>query len=167
MRRIPSLAFAIAFVAASSLAALAQGWGPGSGSGRGMGPCAHGQNSTECCVPKKCGEACRLLEQSQRQRCTRCGPPEFHDGVHEQVSQATKNAKSRGRIIHARQEARRRGWVARHGHHRPASIDIRAADVISAGMVINNMSKNHIFEPDQVSEVAHNGHRRSDGGALS
>lgn len=48
MRRIPSLAFAIAFVAASSLAALAQGWGPGSGSGRGMGPCAQGQNSTEC-----------------------------------------------------------------------------------------------------------------------
>ena len=48
MRRIPALAFAIAIVAASSLAAVAQGWGPGNGPGRGMGPCAQGQNSTEC-----------------------------------------------------------------------------------------------------------------------
>ena len=48
MRRIPALAFAIAIVAASSLAAVAQGWGPGNGLGRGMGPCAQEQNSTEC-----------------------------------------------------------------------------------------------------------------------
>ena len=48
MRRIPALAFAIAIVAASSLAAVAQGWGPGNGPGRGMGPCAQGQNSAEC-----------------------------------------------------------------------------------------------------------------------
>ena len=48
MRRIPALAFAIAIVAASSLAAVAQGWGPGNGPGRGTGPCAQGHNSTEC-----------------------------------------------------------------------------------------------------------------------
>ena len=46
MRRIPAIAFAIAIVAASSLAAVAQGWGPGNGPGRGTGPCAQGQ--TEC-----------------------------------------------------------------------------------------------------------------------
>ncbi len=38
MRRIPSLAFAIAFVAASSLAALAQGWGPVVGPGAAWAP---------------------------------------------------------------------------------------------------------------------------------
>jgi hypothetical protein len=48
MRRISSLAFAVAMVVASSLAAVAQGWGPGNGPGRGIGPCAQGQNSTEC-----------------------------------------------------------------------------------------------------------------------
>ena len=48
MRRIPALAFAIAIVAASSFAAVAQGWGPRNGPGRGMGPCAQRQNSTEC-----------------------------------------------------------------------------------------------------------------------
>ena len=46
MRRIPAIAFAIAIVAASSLAAVAQGWGPGNGPGRGTGPCA--QEQTEC-----------------------------------------------------------------------------------------------------------------------
>ena len=48
MRRIPALAFAIAIVAASSLAAVAQGWGPGNGPGRGMGPCAQGQSPSQC-----------------------------------------------------------------------------------------------------------------------
>ena len=48
MRRIPALAFAIAIVAASSLAAVAQGWGPGNGPSRGTGPCAQGQNSAQC-----------------------------------------------------------------------------------------------------------------------
>jgi hypothetical protein len=47
MRRIPAFAITIAIVAASSLAAVAQGWGPGIGPGRGTG-CAQGQNSSQC-----------------------------------------------------------------------------------------------------------------------
>ena len=87
MRRIPALAFAIAIVAASSLAAVAQGWGPGNGPGRGMGPCAQP-------AYQKSGEACRLLEQSQRQRSTWSGPPKFHDGVHDQVTQGRSGLPS-------------------------------------------------------------------------
>jgi hypothetical protein len=47
MRRIPAFAITIAIVAASSLAAVAQGWSPGIGPGRGTG-CAQGQNSSQC-----------------------------------------------------------------------------------------------------------------------
>lgn len=48
MRRIPSIAFATAILVATPLAAVAQGWGPGNGPRRGMGPCAQGQNSSQC-----------------------------------------------------------------------------------------------------------------------
>lgn len=46
MRRISAVILATALVAATPLAALAQGRGPGGGPGRGMGPCGQGRTRT-------------------------------------------------------------------------------------------------------------------------
>lgn len=46
MHRTLAIILAGAFLAATPLAAMAQGMGPGGG--RGMGPCAQGRNTSQC-----------------------------------------------------------------------------------------------------------------------